>query len=112
MPAMATHPDGYRCPAPAPVQNVRRSQSEGEAMHPTDVDPQETREWLEALDAVVANDGVERAQQLVESVIDRARRVGAPPPDQGPTPYVNTIPPQLEAPFSGDLDLEHKIRSA
>src|SRR4051795_4420724 len=81
-------------------------------MHPTDVDPQETREWLEALDAVVANDGVQRAQQLVETVIDRARRVGAPPPDQGPTPYVNTIPPQLEAPFSGDLELEHKIRSA
>src|SRR3954464_456965 len=81
-------------------------------MHPTDVDPQETREWLEALDAVVANDGVQRAQQLVESVIDRARRVGAPPPDQGPTPYVNTIPPQLEAPFSGDLELEHRIRSA
>src|SRR4051794_4712584 len=81
-------------------------------MHPTDVDPQETRDWLEALDAVVANDGVQRAQQLVESVIDRARRVGAPPPDQGPTPYVNTIPPSLEAPFSGDLELEHKIRSA
>src|SRR5919112_5599773 len=81
-------------------------------MHPTDVDPQETRDWLEALDAVVANDGVQRAQQLVESVIDRARRVGAPPPDQGPTPYVNTIPPQLEAPFSGDAELEHRIRSA
>jgi pyruvate dehydrogenase E1 component len=81
-------------------------------MHPTDVDPQETREWLDALDAVVANDGVQRAQQLVESVIDRARRVGAPPPDQGPTPYVNTIPPQLETPFSGDLELEHRIRSA
>src|SRR3954453_1483260 len=81
-------------------------------MHPTDVDPQETREWLQAHDAVVANDGVQRAQQLVETVIDRARRVGAPPPDQGPTPYVNTIPPQLEAPFSGDLELEHKIRSA
>jgi pyruvate dehydrogenase E1 component len=81
-------------------------------MHPTDVDPQETREWLEALDAVVATDGVQRAQQLVESVIDRARRVGAPPPDQGPTPYVNTIPPQLQTPFSGDLELEHRIRSA
>src|SRR3954454_7989386 len=86
--------------------------SEGESMHPADVDPQETREWLEALDAVVANDGVQRAQQLVETVIDRARRVGAPPPDQGPTPYVNTIPPSLETPFSGDLELEHRIRSA
>src|SRR3954462_6057923 len=91
-------------------------------MHPADVDPQETRDWLEALDAVVANDGVQRAQQLVESVIDRARRprapppaprrVAAPPPDQAPPPSVNTTPPSLEAPFWGDLELEHKIRSA
>src|SRR3954466_9360603 len=80
-------------------------------MHPTDVDPQETREWLDALDAVVANDGVQRAQQLVESVIDRARRVGAPPPDQGPTPYVNTIPPDREAECPGDLEVEYRIQA-
>jgi pyruvate dehydrogenase E1 component len=78
----------------------------------TDIDPQETREWLDALDAVVAHDGPQRAQQLVGQVIDRARRVGAPPPDEGPTPYVNTIPTQLEEPYPGDPDLEHKIRSA
>ncbi|MEA2319227.1 MAG: pyruvate dehydrogenase component [Solirubrobacteraceae bacterium] len=81
-------------------------------MQPTDIDPQETREWLEALDAVVAHDGPVRAQQLVESVIDRARRAGAPPADEGPTPYVNTIPPQLQQPYAGDLELEHRIRSA
>src|SRR4051812_25968826 len=81
-------------------------------MHPSDVDPQETREWLEALDAGVATDGVQRCQRPVESVMDRPRRGRAPPPDQGPTPYVNTIPPQLQAPFSGDLELEHRIRSA
>ncbi|MEA2247002.1 MAG: pyruvate dehydrogenase component [Solirubrobacteraceae bacterium] len=81
-------------------------------MQPTDIDPQETREWLDALDAVVAHDGPVRAQQLVESVIDRARRVGAPPADEGPTPYVNTIPPQLQEPYAGDLELEHRIRSA
>src|SRR4029078_5014772 len=81
-------------------------------MHPTDVDPQETREWLDALDAVVANDGVQRAQQLVESVIDRARRVGAPPPSRAVTASVTAIPRQLEAPFSGDLELDHRIRSA
>src|SRR3954464_14876539 len=91
-------------------------------MHPTDVDPQETREWLAALDAGVGNDGGQRApqlkggvqpaQQLVERVIERGRRVGAPPPDQGPTPYVNTIPTQLQEPFPGDLELEHRIPSA
>jgi pyruvate dehydrogenase E1 component len=81
-------------------------------MDPTDIDPQETQEWLEAIDAVVANDGTARASQLIERVIERGRRVGAPPPDQGPTPYVNTIPKQLETPFPGDLELEHRIRSA
>src|SRR3954471_7969283 len=81
-------------------------------MHPTDVDPQETQEWLEALDAVVASDGTARASQLIERVIERGRRVGGPPPAQGPTPYVNTIPKQLETAFPGDLELEHRIRSA
>src|SRR5215210_6041232 len=81
-------------------------------MDPTDIDPQETQEWLEALDAVVASDGTERASQLIERVIERGRRVGAPPPDQGPTPYVNTIPKQLETRFPVDLELEHRIRSA
>src|SRR5215210_1840721 len=81
-------------------------------MDPTDIDPQETQEWLEALDAVVATDGTARASQLLERVIERGRRVGAPPPDQGPTPYVNTIPTQLETAFPGDLELEHRIRSA
>jgi pyruvate dehydrogenase E1 component len=81
-------------------------------MDPTDIDPQETQEWLEALDAVVASDGTARASALLERVIERGRRVGAPPPDQGPTPYVNTIPKQLETPFPGDLELEHRIRSA
>jgi pyruvate dehydrogenase E1 component len=81
-------------------------------MDPTDIDPQETQEWLEALDAVVASDGTQRASQLIERVMERGRRVGAPPPDQGPTPYVNTIPKQLETAFPGDLELEHRIRSA
>jgi pyruvate dehydrogenase E1 component len=81
-------------------------------MDPTDIDPQETQEWLEALDAVVASDGAARASQLIERVMERGRRVGAPPPDQGPTPYVNTIPKQLETAFPGDLELEHRIRSA
>jgi pyruvate dehydrogenase E1 component len=81
-------------------------------MDPTDIDPQETQEWLEAIDAVVATDGTARASQLIERVIERGRRIGAPPPDEGPTPYVNTIPKQLEAAFPGDLELEHRIRSA
>ena len=77
-----------------------------------DIDAVETEEWLEALDAVVQHDGPRRAHDLVERVIERARMRGAAIEHVGPTPYVNTIPPQLQTPFSGDLELEHRIRSA
>jgi pyruvate dehydrogenase E1 component len=80
-------------------------------MQVTDIDPQETQEWLEALDAVVAHDGAQRAQGLLDRVVDRARRTGAYVPFSGPTPYVNTIPPEAEDPFPGDLEIEHRIRS-
>src|SRR3954449_10357669 len=43
-----------------------------------DVDPQETREWLEALDAVLRHDGRERAEHLIGELLDRARRRGVP----------------------------------
>ena len=42
-----------------------------------DVDPQETREWVDALDSVLENEGMERAHFLIERLIDRARRSGA-----------------------------------
>ena len=61
-----------------------------------EVDPQETREWLEALDAVVASDGPQRAQFLLERVVGHAQLTGAAPAPAGTTPYLNTIPPQDE----------------
>ena len=45
-------------------------------MATADVDPQETQEWLEALDAVVEHDGRERAQELLDAVVHEARRSG------------------------------------
>ena len=56
-----------------------------------EVDAVETEEWLEALDAVVENDGPRRAHDLVERVVERARLKGAAIEYVGPTPYVNTI---------------------
>jgi pyruvate dehydrogenase E1 component len=76
-----------------------------------DVDPQETQEWLEALDAVVAHDGTERAEEIVEQVVDRARRVGAYVPFSGETPYVNTISVAREPEFPGDEAMERRLRS-
>src|SRR5690242_18019808 len=76
-----------------------------------EVDPQETREWLEALDAVVASDGPQRAQFLLERVVGHAQLTGAAPAPAGNTPYLNTIPPQDEPAYPVDEALERRVRS-
>jgi len=53
---------------------------------PVDADPDETREWLDALDSVLQQEGAERAHFLIEQLIDKARRsaptyrTSSPPP--------------------------------
>jgi pyruvate dehydrogenase E1 component len=74
-------------------------------------DPQETQEWLDALDAVVEHDGIERAHALIEALIDKARRAGANLPYKATTAYVNTIHVNQEARSPGDQELEYRIRS-
>jgi pyruvate dehydrogenase E1 component len=76
-----------------------------------DVDPQETREWLEALDAVIREDGPERAQELIEAILDGARAKGAPIEVGLTTPYVNTIPPDREDRLPDDPQVERRLRS-
>ncbi len=76
-----------------------------------EVDPQETREWLEALDAVVSADGPQRAQFLLQRVVGHAQLTGAAPAPAGTTPYLNTIPPQDEPPLPVDDALERRVRS-
>src|SRR3954467_9812300 len=80
-------------------------------MQRTDVDPQETREWLGALDAVVEHDGADRAKHLLERVVGHAQVSGAAPAPAGTTPYLNTIPPQREPEYPVDYDLERRVRS-
>jgi pyruvate dehydrogenase E1 component len=77
-----------------------------------DHDPVETREWLDALRALVAHRGVERARFVLTQLRDEASRVGARPPLTLTTPYRNTIPPEQEAKSPGNRELEHKIRAA
>jgi pyruvate dehydrogenase E1 component len=76
-----------------------------------DIDPQETQEWLDALEAVLENEGVERAHFLLERLIDKARRSGAYLPYSANTSYVNTIPVQRQERFPGDRAMERRIRS-
>ncbi len=76
-----------------------------------DNDPAETREWRQALDSVLAFEGPERAEFLLEALADEARRKGALVPYTANTPYLNTIPPAQEAHHPGDRGIEHRIRS-
>jgi pyruvate dehydrogenase E1 component len=76
-----------------------------------DIDPAETVEWLDALDAVLEREGTERAHFLLEQMINKARRSGAYLPYSANTAYVNTIPAHLEEPTPGDTEIEWRIRS-
>src|SRR5689334_5312988 len=76
-----------------------------------DPDPQETKEWLDALDGVLGAEGVERAHYLIEALIDKARRAGANLPYKATTAYVNTIAVSDEARNPGDEELEYRLRS-
>ena len=76
-----------------------------------DIDSQETQEWLEALDSVMAQEGIERAHYLLEQLIAKARKSGAYLPYSANTAYLNTIPPSREERAPGDPGMEWRIRS-
>ncbi len=78
---------------------------------PGDVDPLETQEWVESLEAVMQREGPQRAHFILEALIDKARRNGAYLPYSANTAYINTIPTHLEAKSPGDHALEERIRS-
>jgi len=77
----------------------------------TDSDAQETQEWLDALSAVIQQEGPERAHYLIEKQIELARAAGISVPYSANTAYVNTIPPDKEVRSPGDHALEDRIRS-
>ncbi len=76
-----------------------------------DVDALETQEWLQALESVVREEGLERAQFLLEQVLDKARLDGVDMPTGITTNYINTIPADQEPAYPGDTTLERRIRS-
>jgi len=77
----------------------------------TDIDPEETQEWIESLDSVLEREGPQRAHFLLERLIDKTRRSGAYLPFSAKTAYVNTIPLSQQRPIPGDQAIEHSIRS-
>ncbi|MGH8307072.1 MAG: pyruvate dehydrogenase (acetyl-transferring), homodimeric type [Gammaproteobacteria bacterium] len=82
-----------------------------DAAKPQDLDPEETREWLESLVSVLEVEGTERAHFLIEQLIDQARRSGAYLPYTPNTAYVNTIPTSKQPPYPGDRELEKRIEA-
>ncbi len=76
-----------------------------------DIDPEETREWIESLASTLEREGIERAHFLLEQLVDHARRSGAHLPFDATTAYVNTIPVTQQPRVPGDPGIERRIRS-
>ena len=77
-----------------------------------DVDAVETNDWLLAIDSVIREEGVERAQFIIEQIMQRARANSVSLPSGISTDYTNTIPTSEEPNYPGNLDLERRIRGA
>ncbi|MFT4171626.1 MAG: pyruvate dehydrogenase (acetyl-transferring), homodimeric type [Rhodocyclaceae bacterium] len=77
----------------------------------SDVDALETQEWLEALDAVLNQEGPERGHFLIERLIEAAREAGVDIPYSANTAYINTIPTDKQPKYPGDTAVEERIQA-
>ena len=82
-----------------------------EATKSCDLDPVETREWLESIDSVLKAEGPERAHFLIDRMVEHARRSGAYLPYSPNTAYVNTIAVGKQPQYPGDRELERRIEA-
>ena len=80
-------------------------------MSSKDIDPIETSEWLEALNSVIDEEGIDRASFLLTKLAERINQEGAIPSYNLTTPFRNTISVKDEAQMPGDLFMERRIRS-
>jgi pyruvate dehydrogenase E1 component len=78
---------------------------------PDDLNPQETSEWVEALDEIIDQVGPDRASYLLERLMEHASNLGVQPPLRWNTPYINTIPPEEQVAYPGDRAIERRIKS-
>jgi pyruvate dehydrogenase E1 component len=74
-----------------------------------DADPVETREWLDAIESVIAQEGPERAHFLLERLLGQARKAGVDLPFSANTPYVNTIPVDKQPKRPPDFTIEGRL---
>ena len=78
-------------------------------VNPPDADPRETREWLEAFDALVEAEGRERAMFLLRKLFEHARARRVPLPPVLNTPYCNSVALAQQPQFPGNLELEQRL---
>jgi pyruvate dehydrogenase E1 component len=83
----------------------------GSAAAANDADAAETREWIDALSAVIAAEGRERGHFLLEQLLEQARQEGIDMPFSATTGYVNTIEPDDEERCPGNLEIEERLRA-
>ena len=77
-----------------------------------DIDPEETYEWIDALHAIVDAQGTERARMILQKILAEAQDLEVNIPPASRTPYVNTISPEHQPDYPGDLDLERIIQNS
>src|SRR4051812_30732883 len=101
-------------PARGPVHDTgapRAVITDGLPSQLPDIDPDETQEWLDSLDAVVGHAGRDRARYLMLRMLERSREQQVGVPSLRSTDYINSIPPQREPWFPGNEDVERRIRA-
>ena len=76
-----------------------------------DIDPAESSEWLDSMQAVIEREGLERAHYLLQLLVDFTRRSGGHLPYDATTAYINTIKPDQSAKMPGDYEIERRIRA-
>ncbi|MGP9693102.1 pyruvate dehydrogenase (acetyl-transferring), homodimeric type [Brachybacterium sp. AOP25-B2-12] len=78
--------------------------------HAGDLDPEETQEWLESVDSLIEQRGTERTAEIVQNVVEHARRRNVDIPYSDNTDYINTISTARQPEYPGDAALEKEIR--
>ena len=92
-----------------PVKNNLKNTIQ--ASNENDLDPLETKDWLESISAVLKKDGKQRAQFLIKELIDHSYKEGSDLVLSRNTPYINTISPESQIKSKGDQNIERRIRS-
>lgn len=93
-------------PKPPSIEEIEQAHSS-----PVDSSPEETREWQDALSAVIENEGAERAHFLLEQLLEHARQHSLDMPFSANTAYVNTIEVEQQVHSPGNIEIEKRLRA-